>query len=99
MTSENAQAVVRAISAARLNHRPLGPLPDPFQDADEVEAYHLQALANRYLSEIGLGPVIGYKIGCTTEVMQAYLGIPHPCGGGIFERTVLRKGASLDYAA
>jgi 2-keto-4-pentenoate hydratase len=30
------------------------------------------------------GDIVGHKIGCTTWVMQAYLGIPNPCAGGVF---------------
>lgn len=35
-----------------------------------------------------LGRRAGHKIGCTTPVMQAYLGIDHPCAGGVLARTV-----------
>jgi 2-keto-4-pentenoate hydratase len=30
------------------------------------------------------GALVGYKIGCTSTVMQPYLDIPHPCRGGVF---------------
>jgi len=40
------------------------------------------------LSKAGFGRVVGHKIGCTTSVMQAFLGIPNPCAGDIFEETV-----------
>ena len=33
-------------------------------------------------------PVLGYKIGCTTDVMQKFLKIGHPCGGGIQETDI-----------
>lgn len=32
--------------------------------------------------------MVGHKIGCTTPVMQEYLGIANPCAGGVFEPTV-----------
>jgi 2-oxo-3-hexenedioate decarboxylase/2-keto-4-pentenoate hydratase len=38
---------------------------------------------------------VGHKIGCTTPVMQAFLGIASPCAGEIFGRTVLRSGARI----
>ena len=42
-----------------------------------------------------LGSLVGYKIGCTSKVMQDYLQIPHPCGGGVFERVVHASGVTL----
>jgi 2-keto-4-pentenoate hydratase len=41
------------------------------------------------------GSLVGYKIGCTSQVMQQYLGIPHPCGGGVFARGVHESGVRL----
>jgi 2-oxo-3-hexenedioate decarboxylase/2-keto-4-pentenoate hydratase len=40
------------------------------------------------LTDRGWGTVVGHKIGCTTSVMQAYLGIHNPCAGGVFDTTV-----------
>jgi 2-keto-4-pentenoate hydratase len=39
--------------------------------------------------------MVGYKIGCTSAVMQQYLDIPHPCGGGVFAKGVYESGAQL----
>ena len=41
------------------------------------------------------GALVGYKIGCTSAVMQQYLGIPHPCAGGVFAKGVHDSGVSL----
>ena len=46
-----------------------------------------------------LGPAIGWKIGCTTEVMQAYLGVPHPCAGTLYRQGLHRGRARLEAAA
>src|SRR5262249_54149894 len=62
---------------------------------DEAEGYQVQrALHDLMLPETGA--LIGYKIGCTSQVMQDYLDIPHPCGGGVFERGVYESGARLN---
>jgi 2-keto-4-pentenoate hydratase len=50
------------------------------------------------LTHAGLGLVVGHKIGCTTPVMQKFLGIDHPCAGGVFERTMHRDAARLRHA-
>ena len=42
------------------------------------------------------GDRVGYKIGCTSPVMQQYLDIPHPCGGGVFAHGVHHSGAVLN---
>jgi 2-oxo-3-hexenedioate decarboxylase/2-keto-4-pentenoate hydratase len=66
---------------------------------DEIAAYALQSEANQRLSQMGLGSPVGHKIGCTTPVMQAFLGIHSPCAGDIFARTVLPSGQQVSRAA
>ncbi len=71
----------------------LAPLPEPLRPADEPEAYDIQEDLHARLSAggpglAGLGRIAGYKIGCTTPVMQSFLDIHNPCAGGIFEATV-----------
>src|SRR3954449_4167941 len=78
-------AAAKAIALARRNHAPLAALEVP--PADEAEGYQVQrALHDLLLPHAG--PLVGYKIGCTSQVMQDYIGIPHPCGGGVFQKGV-----------
>jgi 2-oxo-3-hexenedioate decarboxylase/2-keto-4-pentenoate hydratase len=79
----------------RLARTPIGDLPEGCRPASEREGYAVQAELHRLLTATGLGPVVGHKIGCTTPVMQAYLGIPNPCAGGIFAATVHHGVARL----
>ena len=51
--------------------------------ADLSEAYRVQEAVHGMLLE-RQGALIGHKIGCTSNVMQEYLRISHPCSGGIF---------------
>ena len=82
----------KAIALARRNHAPLAALEVP--PADEAEGYEVQrALHDLLLAHAG--PLVGYKIGCTSQVMQDYIGIPHPCGGGVFQKGVHDSGARL----
>ena len=39
--------------------------------------------------------MVGYKIGCTSAVMQEYIDIPHPCGGGVFARACMTAASEL----
>jgi 2-oxo-3-hexenedioate decarboxylase/2-keto-4-pentenoate hydratase len=64
---------------------------------DEQAAYAVQDALHPLLAA-ALGPVVGHKIGCTTPVMQAFLGIPNPCAGGVFARTVHTSPARVRHA-
>lgn len=81
------------IAEARLARTPLPLLPDGLRPADEATAYAVQARVHERLAETRYGRRIGWKIGCTTPVMQAYLRIPNPCGAGLFAGTTRRSGA------
>lgn len=85
-------AAAQVIATARRNRVKLGALAAPPQD--EAEGYKIQrAVHDLLLPE--QGALIGYKIGCTSAVMQDYLGIPHPCAGGVFEKGVHDSGVRL----
>jgi 2-keto-4-pentenoate hydratase len=74
---------------------PIAPLPESLRPRDEGEGYLLQQTVKRLLAETGLGEAVGHKIGCTTPVMQAFLGIPAPCSGNVYARGVLRTSARV----
>ena len=87
-------AAANRIAVSRRIRSPLAPLDADIAPQDEAEGYAVQ----RALHDLLLphqGALIGYKIGCTSRVMQDYLGIPHPCAGGVFERGVHGSGAQL----
>jgi 2-keto-4-pentenoate hydratase len=84
----------QAIATARRNRSALGSLAPEIAPEDEAEGYLIQRAVHDLLLP-HLGAMVGYKIGCTSPVMQRYLEIPHPCGGGLFEKGVHESGASL----
>jgi 2-oxo-3-hexenedioate decarboxylase/2-keto-4-pentenoate hydratase len=84
----------KAVAAARRARRPLQPLAADIAPKDEAEGYRIQDAVHDLLAA-DVGPLAGYKIGCTSPVMQQYLGIPHPCGGGVFANGVHASGVSL----
>jgi 2-keto-4-pentenoate hydratase len=84
----------QAIATARRNRSPLASLAPDIAPQDEAEGYLIQRAVHDLLLP-HVGALVGYKIGCTSAVMQQYLAIPHPCGGGVFERVVHDSGASL----
>ena len=87
----------KAVASARRDLVPLRPLDQDLAPRDEAEGYRIQDAVHAVLAG-EVGPLVGYKIGCTSAVMQRYLGIPHPCGGGVFSRGVHSSGVSLRHA-
>jgi 2-keto-4-pentenoate hydratase len=87
-------AAATAIAAARRARTPLKPLAANVAPQTEADGYRIQQ-ALRGLLAAEFGALAGYKIGCTSAVMQEYLDIPHPCGGSVFARGVHDSGASL----
>jgi 2-keto-4-pentenoate hydratase len=87
-------AAAKVIAKARRNRAPLASLAADIVPQDEADGYRVQrALHDLLLPQTG--SLVGYKIGCTSAVMQQYLDIPHPCGGGVFENGVHESGARL----
>jgi 2-keto-4-pentenoate hydratase len=90
------EMAAECLARARLDRLPLAKLPDELRPGDEAEAYAIQRALHRRLTAAGLGAIIGHKIGCTTPVMQSYLGIDHPCAGGLFASSVHDGHADLE---
>ena len=85
----------RILVERRRSLTPIDPLPESLRPRDEAEGYALQQVAKQRLAAAGLGPAVGHKIGCTTAVMQAFLGIPNPCAGNVYAAGVLRRGGRV----
>ena len=62
------------------------------------EAYKVQFEIHKELEKTKLGIRTGWKIGCTTDVMQNYLGIHTPCVGGIFKGAVYKGAAKVPFS-
>ena len=58
------------------------------QPQNEAAAYQLQFELHSGLTEAGFGERVGWKIGCTTPIMQKFMSIDHPCSGGVMARSV-----------
>lgn len=89
------------LAALRLPPAPGAARPGPVEDLPEGcrpaslnDAYRVQAALRARLAP-ALGAPAGWKIGCTSPVMQAYLGVPHPCMGTLFAGGLHRGAARL----
>jgi 2-keto-4-pentenoate hydratase len=83
------------LAQARLKGERVAHLPAALRPEDERAAYDVQEVLHVRLAEAGRGAQAGHKIGCTTHVMQRYLGIANPCAGGILAPQVHRDRAEL----
>src|ERR1017187_1058106 len=90
----NIRAAAETIASSRRNRTPLHSLAADIAPQDEAEGYRIQRAVHALLAA-DFGARVGYKIGCTSAVMQQYLNIPHPCGGGIFAQGVHDSGVAL----
>lgn len=88
-------AAAQLLVDQRRTLRPIEALPEALRPASEAEGYALQEALKQQLIKAGLGQVVGHKIGCTTDVMRKFLGIPNPCAGNIFANSVLHKSGRV----
>jgi 2-keto-4-pentenoate hydratase len=84
LSSQKRSAAAALLVASRLSGSKLDRLPEAITPSTELEGYLVQRAAHRLLEESGFGKQAGWKIGCTTPVMQTYLGISNPSAGGVF---------------
>jgi 2-keto-4-pentenoate hydratase len=89
----NILAAAKIIATARRDRTPLQPLAGKAAPRTEADGYRIQDALHDLLAA-DFGAMVGYKIGCTSAVMQQYLNIPHPCGGGVYANGVHDSGAS-----
>jgi 2-keto-4-pentenoate hydratase len=87
-------AMARYMWDARRARENYSNLPDALKPGSIAEAYRAQEAYYR-LAEPVYGPVGGVKVATTTKVMQQLMGITHPCGGAIFQRTIHASPARI----
>ena len=101
MNNHNVHAAAKLLADLRLRENAqtnaLDDLPSDLRPGTLVEAYDVQAQLAEELSSREMGPVVGWKVGCTTSVMQDYLNIDHPCAGRLYAPTVFRHEARLEH--
>jgi 2-keto-4-pentenoate hydratase len=90
----NTFSAAQTIAAARRDRAPLQSLVGEAVPQTESEGYRIQYAVHDLLAA-DFGAQVGYKIGCTSAVMQQYLNISHPCAGGVFAKGVHQSGVSL----
>lgn len=98
MTKERFDHAVKILADLRVRADGSGvltDLPDACRPGDLAEAYDIQRHLRQELAKRGFGQQVGWKIGCTTQVMQDYLNIPHPCAGTLYHDTLFQDHTTL----
>jgi 2-keto-4-pentenoate hydratase len=98
MKAQAIDEAARLLTNARLGRVRFAGLPDGGRPKREAEAYAIQDALHARLVAAGRGPLVGYKIGCTTTVMQRFLGIDNPCAGGVLQQGVQRREGTFRHA-
>jgi 2-keto-4-pentenoate hydratase len=99
MTPDAINRAATIIAENRLNGTKLDSLDSEIRPMDLNDAYTVQERHNEILSERGMGKLAGYKIGCTTSVMQEYMNIHEPSFGEVFAPLVFHNHVELPRAA
>lgn len=90
-------AAARYIAEAHRTRAPFRNLPEDIAPKSIDEAYAAQeALRDLWIPLHG--EVGGLKIATTTKVMQALMGIDHPCGGVIYSKRIHTSPATIKLA-
>ncbi len=98
MQVDDVRSAAEHISTARIDGRRMSALANGMRPEDEAEAYQVQSELHAIMAANRHGRIVGYKIGCTTPVMQEFLGIRNPCAGGLYQPSVHFEEAMVKYA-
>ncbi len=88
MDQHSISRAVNLLENARNNGDRIQRFPPELRPSTEHHAYQIQFALHERLAA-SQGGQIGWKIGCTTPVMQAFLQIETPCAGGMMARSLL----------
>jgi 2-keto-4-pentenoate hydratase len=98
MTPSAIERAAELLAQSRRARQRFGGLPEDCRPGDISAADAVQNAVHRRLASAGGGALAGHKIGCTTPVMQRFLGITHPCAGGVFAPTVQHERGVFRHA-
>ncbi len=98
MTPSAIAEAARRLAENRTAHAALAELPKSCRPLDEDAAYAVQDAMNAILVAGDLGVIAGWKVGCTTPVMQRYMGIRHPGAGAVLASTVHASPTVLSHS-
>jgi 2-oxo-3-hexenedioate decarboxylase/2-keto-4-pentenoate hydratase len=87
-SEELAATAAKLLVESRLSGRQFSSLPVTVRPRTVEDGYLVQRVARDVLSHSGFGRHGGWKIGCTTSVMQEYLDVESPVSGAMFRHNM-----------
>ena len=96
MIADHVEEAVDRLIADRDANREIDHWPESWRPVSPEEAYAIQDAVHARRAAMGQ-PIGGWKIGCTTPVMQQMLGIPTPCAGGVLAAAMFGSPAELPF--
>jgi 2-keto-4-pentenoate hydratase len=96
MSGSKIDEAVAALIAERDANREMGIWPESWRPTSPEQGYAIQDAVHARRAAMGQA-MGGWKIGCTTPVMQQMLGIPSPCAGGVLASDIHHSPAKLPY--
>jgi 2-keto-4-pentenoate hydratase len=99
LTSATIEATARACLEMHRARTRYHPLDAAVRAAPLDDAYRVQDVVHRLMTEAGRGEIAGWKIALTSKAMQQMTGVDQPAAGAIFAKVVHPSPARIDLAA
>ena len=94
---DNLAEAAAMLRDARVTRKPFPGFPPGLIPEGERGGYAIQDRLGEVLVR-DLGPVVGYKVGCTSPALQAFMNIRNPCSGTMFAGTEVAAGGEIQLA-
>ena len=88
LTPETIDATARACLEMHRTRTRYRPLDAAVRAAPLDDAYRIQDVVHRLMTEAGRGDIAGWKIALTSKAMQQMTGVDQPAAGAIFSKVV-----------
>tara|TARA_Y100001960_G_scaffold311691_1_gene372574 strand:+ start:38 stop:829 length:792 start_codon:yes stop_codon:yes gene_type:complete len=86
VNSASIEKAAEILATVRIDGGEIQAFDHELRPSNEADAYKIQDCLHKIFEDRGHGSVVGYKIGCTTAVMQKFLQINNPCAGSIIQK-------------
>lgn len=93
MSDDHIRDVARALSVALATRRPIEPIASSLGSLEDAYAVQALLMGERESDD---NPLVGHKVGLTSEAVRAQLGVDQPDFGILLADMELRDGAVID---
>ncbi|HEX5770287.1 MAG TPA: 2-keto-4-pentenoate hydratase, partial [Nocardioidaceae bacterium] len=95
LSDEERREAAAALAHAEAERRPIRPLAESYPAMDVVDSYEIALLNIRERVEHG-APVLGHKVGLSSEAMQQMMGVDEPDYGHLLADMALAEDTPVD---